>query len=118
MNQIKVPQVVRWVARGMSVLVAGFVLVMFFGEAGGLSVLFRNPAILWIPIPVVGLMLAWRWELIGGMLALAWLPSFYAREWILSGGFPKGPWFAMMALPSLFFLLAWFLTPAQREARI
>ena len=65
----------RWVLRGFSGLIIAFSLIMFigdtfFGEVGGPL---TNNAILQLSITGIGLIglgLAWKWELIGGIISL------------------------------------------------
>ena len=60
----------RWVLRGFSGLIIAFLLLMFIGETGDPL---TNNAILQLSITgigLIGLALAWKWELIGGSIAL------------------------------------------------
>ena len=60
----------RWVLRGFSGLIIAFLLLMFIGETGESL---TNNAILQLSITgigLIGLALAWKWELIGGSIAL------------------------------------------------
>ena len=61
----------RWILRGSSGLIILFFLFMFIGENTGEPL--TNNAILQLSITglsLIGLGLAWKWELIGGIIAL------------------------------------------------
>ena len=46
--------------------------------------------ILWL-----GLLLGWKWELIGGLLSVGGLIVFYVLDFAFSGTFPDGPFYLM-----------------------
>lgn len=56
---------------------------------------------------ILGMLLAWRVELLGGVITLLSLCAFYVQHVMTSGRLPMGPWFVLMASPGVFFLLAW-----------
>ncbi|MCK4746603.1 MAG: hypothetical protein KAT15_06200 [Bacteroidales bacterium] len=63
-------KVLRWILRGLSGLIIVFLLLMFIGETGESL---TNNAILQLSITGIGLIgfaLAWKWEFIGGSIAL------------------------------------------------
>jgi hypothetical protein len=104
--------IVRWVARVASALAAGMILLFFVGEGlsegiGPLSLreslMMTAFAVLW-----VGLLVGWAWELGGGLLVIGGAVAFYALDYAFSGTFPRGPYFLLLASPSLLFLAsAW-----------
>ena len=49
---------------------------------------------------------AWRWELVGGAIATAAILSFFAVEFVVKGGFPKGLTFLLMLLRVFCFSLS------------
>lgn len=100
---------VRGLARALSVIVIGLVLLIFVGEGGsGLSRLTASDAVLMVVfwIAVVGLAIAWRAELLGGALAVGGMLLFCTMNWSLAGSLPKSWYFAFLALPGLLFLIA------------
>ena len=101
---------IRWLARAWSLLSIGFVLLIVVGETLGDPVLPRG--IEWLLLfffpfgGLVGLILAWRREALGGAIALGSLFAFYVVEYAASGNLAGGPWFGLIAFPGLLFLLA------------
>jgi hypothetical protein len=57
----------------------------------------------------VGMVLAWRWPVIGGALSLGGMILFFTVELAVTGGFPRGLFFYLMPLPGLLFLADGFL---------
>lgn len=72
---MKIPRII---ARVLSVILVGFFLVMFIGESmesakRGTSTLMTSNTILQLTffgIGLLGLVVAWKWELTGGILSL------------------------------------------------
>ena len=110
-GESKIIKILRWVARITAVLTAGMILLIFVGE--GLSdgfdpllhLTMRETAmmaafiILWL-----GLLLGWKWELIGGLLSVGGLIAFYVLDYAFSGTFPDGPFFLIFGAPGFLFL--------------
>lgn len=104
------PVILRWSARGLSVLLVGLVLLMAAGERPNLIAVIRSTrgSFLVFPFAVcIRMVLAWRWELAGGVLSLASMGLFYVIEYAQSGRFPRGPFFLVFGLPALLFLASW-----------
>jgi hypothetical protein len=53
----------------------------------------------------VGLLLAWRWELMGGGISLLSLIAFYAWLGWQDGSLPRGGILPLLGLPALLFIL-------------
>jgi hypothetical protein len=64
---------------------------------------------------LMGLMVAWRWEGIGGGLIVGGVVVFYVTWWA-HGKAPRGPFFLLIAAPGLLFLLSWLLDRRDRES--
>jgi len=103
--------VARWIARTWSVL--SIITLLFFAvnellpSAGPPPTLQEWLGLTLFPIGVcLGLVLAWYRETPGGILALASLVAFYAWNLLRSGHLPHGPFFFLLAAPSLLFLIA------------
>jgi hypothetical protein len=73
--------------------------------------------LLFFPFGVgVGMIVAWRWEGLGGVITIGSLLAFYAALRIMDGRFPRGPWFALVAAPGVLFLVCWWLSRDLRAA--
>ncbi|MEW6228212.1 MAG: hypothetical protein AB1700_09020, partial [Bacillota bacterium] len=105
---------IRWAARVLSVFFVVVVLLMTVVPDP-----YREPRALrfneivelaFLPWGVlIGTLLAWRWERIGGFIAVGSLLAFYSSFLLLRGWFPSGPWFLLFSLPGILFLLLSFL---------
>ncbi len=104
----------RWSARALGVLIAGFFLFMFIGESlgspGDLARIRPIEALqlgLW-GVYIVGVLLALRWEYPGALVALGGVGGFF-----LLHGFRGGlhamlnPLFLAMWLPLVLYWLCW-----------
>jgi hypothetical protein len=105
----------RWVARIWSLASIAFVLIFLLGE--GLSAGGRGPtAAEWIALAlfpfgvVVGLVIAWLREGLGGAIATGCLIVFYLWLRGIHGAFPRGPYFLLVAAPGILFIISWFLS--------
>ncbi len=93
---------IRWVARGWALASLGLLAAFLLGE--------EVPPItmkaVFFPFGVmVGLAVAWRFERVGGGVAVASLLLFYMLEFADQGRVPKGPWFILLAAPGALFFL-------------
>ena len=107
-------QNLRIAARIWSLVSIGFILLIFFGEgfSQGFDVasITSREWVLFACFPVgllVGLILAWWREGIGGAIAIVSFLTFYLVDFLDDGSFPRGPWFALLAVPGLLFLICW-----------
>ena len=93
--------IIRWIARIWSITSIGLLCLFLFGE--GLPPL--TVQAMMFPFGVMlGLMLAWRFERIGGFLAVVCVLLFYMLEYLGHGRFPKGYAFLLVALPGVIFI--------------
>ena len=105
-------KIIRWTARIWSILVTVFLLLIFFAPTDGSPVLFAPVDIFLLSLTglaLLGLFIAWRWELVGGIFTIAML---FIREiaWvILMGNWLVGfviLWILILP-PAILFLIAW-----------
>ena len=117
--------VIRWSARVLGLIMAGFLLLMFIGQSlqsGSLPVSIEPIAAIWLVlmgIYVVAMFLALKWEHLGSLLGVAALGGSFVIMFLgllpgnVSGGFStKGvlnPVFLALWLPILLYLLCWGL---------
>ena len=52
-----------------------------------------------------GLLLAWRWEMCGALVSIGSMAGFYAVHALLSRRAPRGPYFALLTVPAVLFLV-------------
>ena len=109
-SRMKPSHVLR-LARGASSVCLGFLLLMVVGE-------FVNPhappptspqdiigLFLFPGVYSVGLLLAWRKELLGGSLSLLGMVAFYVWLGLMDGSLPRGWILPLLALPAGLFIL-------------
>lgn len=101
----------RWLIRGLSGLLIGFSLLMFIGETffeestgGPLT----SNAILQLSVAAVGLIglgLAWKWELIGGIIAFV----FFILLAIINPKVLEMPLMYVWPANAMLFIMLWAL---------
>ena len=107
--------ITRWIARVLSVLSIGIILLFFIGEAdfsAPINISAREwIGLLFFPVGIiVGMVLAWRWEGLGTAITVGSLVTFYVSHFTMWGSFPRGPFFTMFASPGLVFGASWLLS--------
>ena len=105
-------RVIRWIARVLAALMAALIVFMFVGNAvtDGVGLLigltFREGLMMAaFGVVFLGLIISWKWEKLGGWLVVGGMALFYIFNFTFSGNFPRGPFFPLIALPGLLFLL-------------
>jgi len=101
--------VLRWTARLLSVASLGFILLFVFGEGfGWLSVRVQDlVGLAFFPFGLLlGLVLAWRREMSGGIIAVASIALFYiVYGLVINQAIFQGWWFLVLSIPGWLFLL-------------
>ena len=109
--------IVRWTARFWSLATISFVIAFIAGEGIHPSAVHEWIGLVFFPFGVcAGMLLAWRYEASGGLVAVASLLAFYAVSLVSIGRFPSGWAFLVFAAPGFLFLLAWALSPPRAPA--
>jgi hypothetical protein len=102
---------VRWLARGTGTFLIGMVALFAVGE--GIPDLTGQPAAVQAELFALGLMLVgfalgWRWEAVGGGLALGGFITFCGAELLANGRLPGGA-IPLLCIPGLLFLISYLL---------
>jgi hypothetical protein len=101
---------VRWLTRLLTVLVVGLVLMIFLGE--GFNPLNLKDVevvqMIFFWTACIGMVLAWRWQVIGGAISLGAMILFITVEFVVTGRLPGG-FFYLMLLPGILFMVDAFL---------
>jgi hypothetical protein len=107
-------KIIRWIARIWSIFATAFFLLIFFtGDSGSPGPIAAVDQFLLslTGLALLGLFIAWRWELVGGIFTIGML---FIRElfWVIL----KGNWelgflilWLFIAPPAILFLIAWWL---------
>jgi len=97
---------VHWTARVLSVIVVlffGFMIVAHF--VGSEELPPRAATLVAIGVILIGLMVAWRWEAVGGVLVL----GGYCFSALLNGQVLRAWPYALCLIAGLLFLVSWFM---------
>jgi hypothetical protein len=95
--------ILRWSARGLSLIVIGSLVLFLFGER------FPPITVLHICFPfgvMLGLILAWFFERIGVIITIVSITAFYSIHYFQDGKLPTGPFFLISGTPSILFLVS------------
>ena len=109
--------IVLWIARILSLISLGVVLLFIVGE--GFNPMKLKPTewlgFLFFPIGIsVGMILAWWKKGIGGSITVGSLIMFYIVHVVTSGRFPQGWAWLVFASPGFLFLLNWYQKRRER----
>ena len=103
-------RLLRHVARIWSIFSLAFITLFFVGE-GIISEATALQTNEWLGLAffptglAIGLILAWWREGWGGLIGLVSFVAFYVSHYLTTAAFPRGPYFALVAAPTLLFLL-------------
>jgi len=98
--------VLRWLARILSLASLGMLLLFVLGDGSLLLKLTPSELVQFVFFPIgvaIGLVLGWRSELFGGIVAISSLAMFYLSHLGVTGKLPGGPWFLIFTLPGILF---------------
>jgi hypothetical protein len=102
-------KVLRWTSRLTSLASLGILTLFLIAEQFDPSALAARDWLLAVFFPfgvALGLILGWRREFLGGIVALIGLVGFYLVHLAVSGQFPRGWAFAVLAGPAFLLLLS------------
>jgi hypothetical protein len=103
----RVEAATRWTARVLTILLLGVILAIFIGEGfnplrlKGIEV----PQMVLFWTSCIGMVLAWRWQVIGAAVSLVAIIFFFAVELAATGRLP-GAFFFLMLLPGILYLVS------------
>lgn len=115
---------IKWVARIYTILIFIVAVIVVADPAPLLNrhlILIDWLTLLLFPgVPLIGLLLAWRWEALGGAVTLiSWLFHFFVKKFTVGVWFSDfgelAAWFFAFAIPSLLFLISWTLSRSQSQ---
>ena len=116
-NKKRMMVIIRWIARIVGLLYLAFFLLMLIGEELSSSQE-SNPltvsawlGFVFVFIYFVGLILAWKWEGIGGLIAIGGTIGFFVtiQKYSLM--------ILIMAAPALLFLICWYLSRSRLQTK-
>ncbi len=104
-------RIVRWIARIWSIASIGLILLFIIGEGINPTAPSEWLGLLFFPFGIsLGMLLAWRKEGLGGIIAAGSILIFYGVHLATAGRFPKGWAWLAFAAPGFLFLLSWYLS--------
>lgn len=105
----------RWIARIWGIGSTLLLLAFVFGGEEHLRFRFEEAIpFLFFPVGVViGFLVAWKWELAGGLITVGSLTAFYAYMLLVGGRWP-GPYFSLFAAPGFIHLICAVQEPCFR----
>ncbi|MDX1412617.1 MAG: hypothetical protein R3293_00390 [Candidatus Promineifilaceae bacterium] len=113
---------IRWAARGLSLLIMGFVLLIFlFNEDVRMT---PTPPTLILGILAICMIIAWRWEKVGGLLLLLGSPILFLSlliQLFASGKLITPVWlilFLDMCLSLSIMIIGWFFISAAQHTKM
>jgi hypothetical protein len=111
----------RWAARALTTVLVGLIVVMFVGVTldGGFHPLRLKGVepiqMIFFWTACIGMVIAWRWSVLGGALSFGAMILFFAVELAVNGRLPGGLVLYLMLLPGILFLVDGFIR-RQRSA--
>ncbi|MBC8416020.1 MAG: hypothetical protein ISS80_02610 [Candidatus Cloacimonetes bacterium] len=115
-KQIQYVTIIRWIARIWSILSLAF-LLLFFGASiissiGTATFAFKDVLqFVFFPIGLtIGLILAWKWEGLGGIIAIGSIIGFHLQMLIKHGKPDFVLFIELLTAPGILFVLYWILS--------
>ena len=113
--------ILHWAARILGLISVAVLSLFLFGGGESFSSIKLNEVfgMLFFPFGLmIGLIVGWRYELLGGAIAVGSVLGFYfIYELLINSSWPRGWWFAVFAIPGALFLLYGILTVARNSSQ-
>jgi hypothetical protein len=109
-------ETIKWIARIWSILSLAFLLLFFgasiIGSIGKDTFVFKDVfQFVFFPIGLtIGLILAWKWEGLGGIVAIGSIIGFHLQMLIKHGDLDFTLIIELLAAPGILFILYWILS--------
>jgi hypothetical protein len=121
-NNCPIAVVLRWAGRGLGLALFAFVawfLIAHVAAGDGPNPFKMDAAELGLFVTlftaVGGMLLGWRWEVVGGVLVVAGMLLFYLINQLAGGSWPSGWFIWLLPLPGVFYLVASALDSFARQ---
>jgi hypothetical protein len=121
MTTRKVAQtVLRWTARTIGALLVGLVVLFAVGEGVRLQDFdaITGSMMVGFLVALAGMLVLWRWELVGGMMVVVGMGGFYAIEYLSSGDLPGGWVLPVCFLPGVLAMASWVVEKTGHGSRL
>ena len=115
-NKIEFVTIIRWIARIWSILSLAFLLLFFgasiFSSSGTDTFTFKDVfQFVFFPIGLtIGLIIAWKWEGLGGIIAIGSIIAFHLQMLITHGKPDFVLLIELLVAPGILFILYWILS--------
>jgi hypothetical protein len=115
--------IIRLIARILSIISIAFILIMvvphlFFPQQSKPPTFGEIVGLFFFPFGVfIGLIVAWKSEGPGGMIAIGSVICFHVTMLITGGSLDLNPFIEGLAVPGLLFLIWWFLSRGRLETK-
>ena len=110
---------IRWTSFILGLLLLALYLVFAIGE--GAPPFFRislESLMAWCLFTwCIAVLISLKWPGAGALFGLSGIGGFYGLNYLGSGRFPGGPFFFLMWIPPLLFLLVWYADKRQAAAK-
>ena len=109
-------ETIKWIARIWSILSLAFLLLFFatsiFSSGGDDTFAFKDMLqFVFFPIGLtIGLILAWKWEGLGGIIAISSIIGFHLQMLVKHGNLDFSLIIELLAAPGIMFILYWILS--------
>lgn len=104
--------ILRWSSRITGLVQAGLIVLFAIGERFDPRQLTLTTGVMSLALiaALAGMLLLWRWELVGGLVVLIGVTAFYIVNFVVSGKWPSGWILSLFFLSGVLAVVSWGLT--------